>query len=194
MKSSQSCDALKVSMSNPVLVLLCCNHYEKFRKAATGNKFEPSFEVQYSPYIIKSPNLATVTQKRSLDVLQANWVKSFLQDCLKKKFSKLNVLRAGMLIIQVFWGVTSCRLISIYQSTQRNIPNNLNIQTLFYMYKKKNYTSGRCPEGRCSYKSLREVSEPENKMWERVYAPDLGYMSRFSSIKQPTAIRRPHAL
>ena len=24
----------------------------------------------------------------------------------------------------------------------------------------------------CSYKNLSEVSEPESKMWERVYAPD----------------------
>jgi len=45
----------------------------------------------------------------------------------------------GLLIIQVFLGVTSCQLTWIYQSTQRNIPNHLNIQTLFYMYRKKQY-------------------------------------------------------
>jgi len=57
---SQSRGALKVSMSSRVLVLLCCNYYEKFWKAATGNKFEPSSEMQNILFIIKSPSLATV--------------------------------------------------------------------------------------------------------------------------------------
>jgi len=56
---------------------------------------------------------------------------------LNHYFAKLKVLRAMLLTIQAFWGVTSCRLISIYQSTRRNIPNHLNIQTFFYVYRNK---------------------------------------------------------
>jgi len=59
-------------MSNTVPVLLCCNHYEKFRKAATGNKFEPSSEMQHCLYIIKSPSLAIVGWKTPQDGLQTN--------------------------------------------------------------------------------------------------------------------------
>jgi hypothetical protein len=123
-------------------------------------------------------------------------IRSFCNTDLKKKnnhyFVKLNVLRAVLPIIQVFWDITLYRLITIYQSTRSKHPKSLEYSNIIlYVQKRK---SGWCSKGRYSYKSLSEVSESENKMWERVYAPDLGYLSRFSCIKQPTVISRTHTL